>query len=317
MRRSASAPPPAFANVTPPTIAADDLAYQTRNLSVTGTGEWTQTPESYDYQWINNGSDIYGETASTYTISGSINQYDNLSCRLTAHYGAETASAESSAVMCEGAWGDKSLSSATLNATTASVDHTLGTPATLYCWIGTSSSPPSDYGFMRGENSAYYNNAGMGPAAATETFTHGITSSAVGGSASIELNYNQYIIVTTDPLTCSFSESFSVSFGTHTNNYISVELLYGNTIDVKLACDGSGYTLTNGENSADNIAAAINAVISSYNALATVTNQLDLYGLSGQFYSTGYNAPTAYYAHFARETGGYLTGHTYAGPLNI
>ena len=82
-----SAPVAPPANVTAPVIAGTPQVGQT--LTLTSPGTWTNSPTSYDYQWLNAGGPVAGATSPTYVIAaGDVGS--NMQCRVRATNGVGT-----------------------------------------------------------------------------------------------------------------------------------------------------------------------------------------------------------------------------------
>ncbi len=67
-------------NTSPPTLTGTPVVGQTLTCS---EGSWENSPTSYSYAWLRNGSPIAGQVASTYTLQ-SIDQGTSITCTVTA-----------------------------------------------------------------------------------------------------------------------------------------------------------------------------------------------------------------------------------------
>jgi hypothetical protein len=84
------------ANTTAPAVTGTGAVGNT--LSCT-TGIWTLSPTSYAYQWMRNGADIIGATASTYKLVAADSTH-SIACMVTAFTAGGSASVASNAVAC-------------------------------------------------------------------------------------------------------------------------------------------------------------------------------------------------------------------------
>lgn len=99
--RKAGAPPAptAPANVVLPVLSGTPQVGQSLGVD---DGSWTGYPApAFAYQWRNNGADIGGANASTYTLLAA-DYADSISCRVTATNSQGSASATSGAVVIAG-----------------------------------------------------------------------------------------------------------------------------------------------------------------------------------------------------------------------
>jgi hypothetical protein len=83
-------------NTTAPAVTGVGAVGNT--LSVTN-GNWTYVPTSYAYQWLRNGANIAGATASTYVLQAA-DSGTNVSCQVTATNPAGSTVANSNAIAC-------------------------------------------------------------------------------------------------------------------------------------------------------------------------------------------------------------------------
>lgn len=73
---------------------------QTGSVLTVTSGTWTNSPTSYTYQWLRNGANLSGQTATTYTqVSGDVGT--TISARVTAVKGAETGVANAIGVVSQ------------------------------------------------------------------------------------------------------------------------------------------------------------------------------------------------------------------------
>jgi hypothetical protein len=89
-----------LASELPPANTAAPVASGTgtigQNLTTTN-GTWTNSPTSFQYQWMRGGSNIAGATAAIYALVGA-DSGNNVSCRVTAINAAGSTSAQSNAI---------------------------------------------------------------------------------------------------------------------------------------------------------------------------------------------------------------------------
>ena len=81
-------------NTSPPVISGTGTVGQTLTSTV---GNWTYVPTSYTYQWLRNGANIAGATASTYTLAAA-DSGESVSMELTAINAAGSTSIISNAI---------------------------------------------------------------------------------------------------------------------------------------------------------------------------------------------------------------------------
>jgi hypothetical protein len=112
--------------------------YVSETVDVSDPGTWTNSPSSYEYQWMRAGSPISGATSIIYSIVET-DMGELISCQVVAiNAGGSSAPAESSA---------SGAASATLSNTVAPVatdDNGGASPATISATVGSwDSNPPS------------------------------------------------------------------------------------------------------------------------------------------------------------------------------
>jgi hypothetical protein len=84
------------ANTTAPAVSGTGAVGNTLTCT---TGIWTLSPTSYAYQWMRNGAEIIGATASTYKLVTADSTH-SIACMVTAFTAGGSASIASNAVAC-------------------------------------------------------------------------------------------------------------------------------------------------------------------------------------------------------------------------
>jgi len=129
-------PPGSPANTVLPAISGSTGLGATLTCS---QGTWTGAPTSYGYQWLRNGTNISGATASTYVIT-STDQGTSLTCTVTATNSFGSRSATSSALSIP--------PGPPVNTTLPLISGSTGVGSTLACSTGAWTFSPSSYAYQ-------------------------------------------------------------------------------------------------------------------------------------------------------------------------
>lgn len=198
--------PPAPANTALPAVSGTAQVGQTLNCS---TGTWTNSPSSYGYAWLRNGTPISGATFASYTAVVA-DQSAPLSCRVTATNAGGSANATSASTGAV-------LPAAPTNTVAPSVSGTAQVGQTLSCATGTwTDSPTYAYTWLRagapisGATSAAYTAvvADQGSALSCR-----VTASNAGGSANATSAATSAVLPAAPTNTTSPSISGTVQVG--------------------------------------------------------------------------------------------------------
>jgi 5-hydroxyisourate hydrolase-like protein (transthyretin family) len=123
-------------NSTAPALTGTPAVGQGLSCS---TGSWTNSPTSYAYSWLRDGTAISGQAAASYTVQAA-DQGHSLSCEVTATNGAGSASAASPALQVPGP------KPASLVAPSLTGNPAVG--LTLTCSTGGWSGSPTSYTYV-------------------------------------------------------------------------------------------------------------------------------------------------------------------------
>ena len=167
--------PAAPSVVTAPTISGQFVRGGVLSVNV---GAWTNSPDSYNYYWTRNGSDISGATSSTYTCQVA-DVGTTVACRVTATNGTGT-SASSTAT------GSTVIAATAPGTVTPTVTGDLFVGGTLTCNPGSVSGLPSptfSYQWKRGATNVGTNSVTY-VAEATGSHTCTVTATNIAGSNS-------------------------------------------------------------------------------------------------------------------------------------
>lgn len=295
--------PETYVNTVAPVIAADDIPAVDRYLRVTNQGTWTRTPTSIYYQWYAGASSINGATSDSYQLTASEQGVD-VYCLITAYCNSSYAENSSNSIQGQGALGDRSLSNVIFNGTEVQVEYTQGVEATIYYYVSTSASLPSDYDLEYGGSASWYGNEWLTVFAGTADQDHSGLSLGSNGLI-VAQGATGILYVTADRFTFA-AQSLALEFVNSTvpDTPLSATGYSNDTITIQLATDGSGNPLTNGANDAANIVSAINGM--SITGVSASEYSAGDMGATGYWTMSGFFNGTVYYFHYGlKNYGGY------------